>query len=174
MNIKVDVNNVKIQDLDKLNTGEYNIHSCNFIFTEEYENLILIAIFSKGDEKYKVFIEDNNCIIPSELLQYKGYIKIGVYAYKTEEEDLILRYSPKPTTFYVEEGSYKEADESEQPTPSEIEQIEQQIHNLETSINNFDDEIQNLQTSLNEIGTQLNSLRTSFDELNEVALIKEG
>ncbi len=184
MDIKVNINDVKIKKIDKLNSGEYNIHFCNFTFSQEYENLVLVAIFSKENEKYKMFIENNTCTIPNELLKKTGYIKIGVYAYKSEDEDLILRYSPKPTVFFIEEGSYDEANESEEPTPSQIEQLGQLIQNLQTSLNSLNNDIENiqedLQANINSLSTQieglqqnLSNLSNSFDELNQVSIIKE-
>jgi hypothetical protein len=139
MKLNVTENNVKIIQKELYNSGEYNIHSCEFVFSAEYENLIKKALFTNKNQKtYRINIINNRCQIPTEVLKEKGNIEIGVYAYEVQDEELVLRYSPKPATFYVDKGSYKEnAENSTPPTPTEVEQIEQEILNVSQNFNNY-------------------------------------
>lgn len=113
-----------------INEGEYNIQSIYFEFSEEYtEDLVKVALFTKNNKTYKMIIENNQCNIPSEVMT-TGDCLLGVYAYKTEDAELILRYSPTPKYFLVELGSYKEnAVNSKEITPSEMEQYTQILNN---------------------------------------------
>ena len=64
MNIKVDINKITIQEQDLLNSGEYNVHECNFEFDEAYNGLVKKALFSNKTNTYQVSIENNKCVIP--------------------------------------------------------------------------------------------------------------
>ena len=139
MKIKVKQNKVKINN-DILNDGEYNIHKCQFEFSKEYDGLVKKAVFSNGyDDAYKVLISDDECNIPIEVLK-EGALKIGVYAYETNNDELVLRYSPSPDIIHVFDGSYvKDAQNTEPITPTDKEQIEQAITNLQNDVNNKQD-----------------------------------
>lgn len=108
MLIRVNDKKVKIIERDFVNSGELNVHKCNFDFSEEYNDLIKKAIFmDEQKNSYVRTITNNICNIPTEILSQKGLCKIGVYGYELDEnENEVLRYSPKPTLFYINEGSY--------------------------------------------------------------------
>lgn len=131
MKINVTGNKVSIKEKQILNENEYNIHRIQFDFSSEYtDDLVKVALFSIDNHTYKKIISNNECDIPPEVLTQRGYSILGVYAYKTEQDTLVLRYSPSPTRIYVYNGSYKaDAENSEPITPSEIEQYQQILQN---------------------------------------------
>lgn len=131
MKINVTENKVSIKEEQILNENEYNIHKIQFDFSSEYtDDLVKVALFSIDNYTYKKIISNNECDIPPEVLTQRGYSILGVYAYKTEQDTLVLRYSPSPTKISVYDGSYKaEAENSEPITPSEIEQYQQILQN---------------------------------------------
>ena len=109
MSIEVNVTATKVTITQEttINSGEYNINSCNFTFSSEYDNLIKRAVFTNIlGKSYLVEIENNTCTIPAEVLSLSGIVVLGVYAYTIENEQLVLRYSPTRTSFDIEEGSY--------------------------------------------------------------------
>jgi len=107
MQINVTATKVTISTYDNINSGEYNIHQCEFSFSNEYDGLVKVAVFA-ADRPYKITIIDNVCEIPNEVLQKENTVILGVYAYQNIGDKLELRYSPTPTTFFVDTGSYKE------------------------------------------------------------------
>ena len=123
----VKVNSEKVElVLDQLSflSGEYNIHECQFQFSSEYNNLIKKCLFTKDGITYQVDINNNSCTIPYEVLLLDGKIIIGVYAYSIENNNVVLRYSPKPSCFFVKEGSYREySEEAGALSPSEYDQL---------------------------------------------------
>ena len=126
MKIKVDVNNVTIIEKSDIHKGEYNINKCIFEFSSEYtKDLIYRAVFSCINGSYYQLILNNECNIPEEILREKDVnIELGVYAYiLNDDNELELRYSPKPTYFRVENGSYKDADKTEVPSPTDYEKF---------------------------------------------------
>lgn len=131
MKINVTENKVSIKEEQILNENEYNIHKIQFDFSSEYtDDLVKVALFSIDNHTYKKIISNNECDIPPEVLTQRGYSILGVYAYKTEQDSLVLRYSPSPTKISVYDGSYKaDAENSEPITPSEIEQYQQILQN---------------------------------------------
>ena len=78
MNIQVTPHTITITQDENINAGEYNITTCEFDFSEEYENLTKQAVFSNCSSSYKTPILNNQCIIPSEILQTSGSVLLGV------------------------------------------------------------------------------------------------
>jgi hypothetical protein len=72
------------------------------------------------------------------VLDKKGTLEIGVVAYKVENEQEIQRYNPSPDYFESWVGSLKDAENSEPITPSDKEQMEQAIQEMETKVDNLD------------------------------------
>ena len=112
-----------------VNELEINITKCYFEFSEEITNdFVKEAYFTLDDgDTYKQIIVNNECEIPHEVLTKVGTIEIGVVAYLVENEEEIKRYNPKPGYFTSWEGSLKDAENSEEITPSEMEQYEQAL-----------------------------------------------
>ena len=142
MKIKVTQNEVKINK-DILNDGEYNIHKCQFDFDEEYNGLVQKAVFTLNDgTSYLETIVNNECNIPIEVLE-EGVLKIGVYAYETNNDELVLRYSPSPDIIHVFDGSYvKGAQNSEGGTPTEYEQLESRVNDELNEMNALADNLE--------------------------------
>lgn len=142
MQIKITQNEVKINK-DILNDGEYNIHKCQFDFDEEYNGLVQKAVFTLNDgNSYLETIFNNECNIPIEVLE-EGVLKIGVYAYETDGDELVLRYSPSPDIIHVFDGSYvKDAQNSEGGTPSEYEQLESRVNDELNEMNALADDLE--------------------------------
>lgn len=140
MEIIVNSHTIQLTQSEIVNEGEYNIQKCNFTFSEEYNGLTKIAIFSNLNNSFQTMITNGSCIIPAEILQQEGTLILGVYGYEVDGETLIKRYSPTPACFTVSKGSYQLASEVEPPSPSIVEQLEQQISELSdeiTTINNI-------------------------------------
>ena len=137
MNIQVDTHTITITQDENINAGEYNVTTCEFEFTDEYEGLTKQAVFSTCTETYKAPIFNNQCIIPSEVLENQGSVLLGVYGYESQDEELVLRYSPKPQYFVVSNGSYREGNDPDLPEPSEWEQVLELINQAITETNNL-------------------------------------
>jgi hypothetical protein len=140
MKIKVTKNECLLEEENIVNKGEYNVTEVEFEFSEEYTNdLVKKAIFATELGTYEKVIINNKCTIPEEVLQQKGYVVIGVYAFKVENETLDLRYSPKPFSKFIEDGSYtSNIINSEELTPTDKEQMEQAIQEMEAKVDNLD------------------------------------
>lgn len=140
MRVKVTKDTVKIIDEDYiLNKGEYHVNTCQFEFSEEYtQDLVKKAIFANGDVKKEMVIDNNECNIPYEVLNFDSF-ELRVYAYEIDGEDLILRYSPTHTTAYLREGSYVSgATSGEEITPTQFEQYQQALNNGLAEVENVD------------------------------------
>lgn len=143
MKLKVNKNEIKIIEKSILNDGEYKVNKCQFEFSKEYDGLVKKAVFSNGyDDAYKVLISNDECNIPIEVLE-EGVLKIGVYAYETNNDELVLRYSPSPDIIHVFDGSYvKDAQNSEGGTPTEYEQLESRVNNELNEMNALADDLE--------------------------------
>lgn len=109
MIINVNTEKMKIQNNpDIVLSGEYLIHKCSFNFSEEYDGLTKMCLFTKFGITYEKEIINNECNIPYEVLLKDGPLTIGVYAYEIEYYNIIKRYSPEPIKVNIGIGSYKE------------------------------------------------------------------
>lgn len=137
MNIKVNSHTLEIEQNIDINAGEYNITTLNFEFSDEYEGLTKMAVFSNCETILKTAILDNQCTIPFEVLEEPGQVLLGVYGYEGEDDELELRYSPEPQYFNVKYGSYQDGGEPTIPPKSEWEQLVEEINQAITETNNL-------------------------------------
>jgi len=132
MNITVTKDTVTISN-EKVHKGEFNINELNFQFSQDYtNNLVKKVVFTtQFGEHYAETIADNKATIPYEVLTQNGNILLGVYAYETSGDELVLRYSPKPTYITMEQGSWVEAQDGTTQVPAlTLEQYEQALNQL--------------------------------------------
>lgn len=137
MKIIVNAHTIEIDKTTIVNVGEYNVQTCQFQFSEEYNGLVKVALFSTCENTYQVNIVNDECFIPSEVLQEESNITLGVYGYEVNGDELVKRYSPTPVYFAIDKGSYLEGIEPTPPTPSVIEQMQQEITNNANNISNL-------------------------------------
>lgn len=73
MKITVDVNNVKIDELNVFHKGEYNVNNLQFSFSSDYtDDLVSRAVFGINGELIDTAIINNQCIIPEKVLLHNG------------------------------------------------------------------------------------------------------
>lgn len=133
MRVNITANTCTIDNNVYLNAGEYNINKFYFTFSEEYlDKYVKKALFiDKDGTPIEMVIANNECDIPYDILKNPGTYTFGVYAYEMNDTELVLRYSPEPTHFYVNKGSYIEDGISPtEPTPDEFAQYYQAMQDL--------------------------------------------
>ena len=121
-------------DKSPVNEKEINITKCEFEFSEEItNNYVKDVYFTLNGNTIKVAnIQNNQCDIPYEVLVQKGMVEIGVVAYLVENEQEIKRYNPSPVFISTLDGSLKDKfDNYEAVTPTDKEQIEQMLNNID-------------------------------------------
>ncbi len=127
MIVEVTKENVIITHGSVINSDEIGVNRCEFILPSCFEGLSVTAIFNG----IPVPLVGCECWVPS---LEKGNAVLGVYAYKEVDGEVELMYSPKPTMFFVSQGSYRdEINESAVPQISQYEQYCKMI--LESSQN---------------------------------------
>ncbi len=116
MKVVVTKESVCITQSIVVNESDYLVNKCTFEFPACFEGLTVTAVFNN----IPVPLAGTQCYIPS-LKQ--GTAILGVYAYSEQDNgDLQLMYSPKPTCFYVNKGSYSNVKKVEEiPSISEFE-----------------------------------------------------
>lgn len=178
MQVKVDIDKIGIIQSEQINSGEYNTREIQFNIAENMQGLILKALFTKDYKTYEVEIENDSCMIPWEALECNGNCELGVYAYSVNGDVLEIRYSPEPTKFYINAGSYRtDVANGEEPTPTRSEVLEGKIKELDNkkvdkkegyglSQNDFTNE---LKTKLDNAGKQedIDRLKTENQEQEE-------
>ena len=165
MKILVGQHDLQIDKKDIINQNEYKITKCEFEFDEAITNdLVKIALFTNSAGTYKQYIVNNECDIPAEILEKQEITTLGVYAYKEENEELELRYSPEEIKFYISNGSYKEDAENTEPiTPTDKEQMEQALQKGLNDINN----------KIDEVDEKLDGIETAIEETNGISSIEK-
>lgn len=124
-----------------VNEKEINVTKCEFEFAEEItDDFVKDVYFTFNGTTYQqANIQNNECDIPYEVLSGIGTVEIGVVAYLVENGEEITRYNPSPAYYANLAGSLKEEYENTEPiTPTDKEQIEQQLLNISTQMDNID------------------------------------
>lgn len=182
MRVIVNAHVVDVKKENLINENECNITRCYFSFSEEYtEDLVKIALFSNKKGAYKQVIINNECDIPCEVLKEPGDCLLGVYAY-INENDKLIRYSPKPFKISIDEGSYREdAINSSSITATEYEQymqamndalkdipdlIKKEIENYDFGNINLDDYVKKIEGKDLSTNDFTNDYKTKLDNLN--------
>lgn len=171
MKIKVDVNNVTITEKSDIHKGEYNVNKCIFEFSSEYtKDLIYRAVFSCINGSYYQLILNNECNIPDEVLKEKDVnIELGVYAFiLNDDNELELRYSPKPTYFKVENGSYKDGDKTEVPSPTDYEKFLNEFNrNANEKTEAFDENYKNKKSEIDKVAEVVSKDKSDIEDMKK-------
>ncbi|MBO5895798.1 MAG: hypothetical protein J6Q83_00740 [Clostridia bacterium] len=115
MKVNVTKECVLVTESVVINESEFNVNLCEFELPECFQGLTVTAAFNN----IPVPLTGTQCYVPNLK---SGTAILGVYAYKEEDGELSLMYSPKPACFYVNKGSYSEKTAVEEiPTVSEFE-----------------------------------------------------
>lgn len=140
MKLIVNAHKIELIKEQAINEKEINISKCTFEFSEDYgDNLVKEAYFTLDDRTYKQIIVNNECSYPPEILVKEATVELGVVAYEVQDEEYIERFNPSPVYFQVMVGSLKEhAENSEEITPSEMEQFEQALNEGLQEVANVD------------------------------------
>lgn len=139
MKIRVNPHTVEIvkEQTEPINEKEIKVSKCEFEFDEAItSDFVKEAYFTLNGSTYKMIIENDECDYPSEVLTEKGTLEIGVVAFKVENDEEIIRYNPSPDYFESWVGSLKDAENSEPITPTDKEQMEQAIENINLQLDN--------------------------------------
>ena len=143
MKLIVNAHQILIDKSSLINEKEINVNKVEFEFDEEIpDDYTKEAYFTIDGKAYKKIISDNECEIPSEVLEKKGTFTIGVVAYKTIMGEYQKRFNPTPITVQSLKGSLTDAINSEEPTPSEVEQLENLVNQGLSEINELATDLQ--------------------------------
>jgi len=165
MKLIVNPHKIELIQEEAVNEKEIDVSKCEFEFAEEItDDFVKEAYFTLGDETYKKIIANNQCTFPQEVLVKPATIELGVVAYLVESEEEIKRYNPTPVYFKTDLGSLKEAENSEEPTPSEMEQYEQALQDGLTLVNSK-------LVDVNEAITEANNLNIDANKVNTTTTI---
>ena len=140
MKLIVNAHKIELIPEEPVNEKEINISKCKFEFSDEYgDNLVKEAYFTLEGETYKQIIVNDECSYPPEVLVKIGTVELGVVAYEVQDEEYIERFNPSPVYFQTTIGSLKDhAENSEEITPSEMEQFEQALEEGLAEVANVD------------------------------------
>lgn len=116
MRVSVCEKEVAITEMSIICEGDYGVNVCTFDLPASFDGLSVTAVFNG----ISVPLVNQMCIVPSLK---KGNAVLGVFAYKRINGELQLVYSPKPTVFYVSNGSF--CDESAKENVPEISRFDE-------------------------------------------------
>ena len=182
MRVIVNPHKIELIQEEAVNEKEIDISKCEFEFDDEItDDYVKEAYFTLGDTSYKKIIVNNKCDFPQEVLVKPATIELGVVAYLVEDETEIKRYNPTPVYFKTDLGSLKIAENSEEPTPSEMEQYEQAlqdglavVNGKLTDINEAITETNNLNIDANKVDTTTTITLTKKDGTTKTVQVLDG
>lgn len=113
-----------------VNELELNITKIQFEFDEGLDGVKKAYFTLDNGNTYMKYIENDEVDIPGEVLEHKGTIEIGVSVEEVEDEEVLKRYNPSPVYIGTLEGSLKDYENAEPITPTDKEQIETWLNNI--------------------------------------------
>lgn len=123
MRITANTKAVQLIDAEEFLSGAYNDITIDVELSEEYKGLTSFVTFN--DEKTPVIAGKVSTPCLGE-----GLCRIGVYAVDIDDNNVVLRYSPKPVDVLITTGTWNNRiAESDTPTASEAEKIYTLIDN---------------------------------------------
>lgn len=106
MKVKVTEKEVIVTEVSQVNEGDLRVNMCQFELPESFNGLNVVAIFNG----IPAMLVGSECFVPTLK---NGDCILGVYAYKESGGEMKLIYSPRPTMFYVDNGSLATLDEEQ-------------------------------------------------------------
>ena len=110
MKIRVNTKSIELISTEQVNTGECNVVTLECELSEEYASTINFAVFKYatlgGEKVIKNKIIYGECKLPVFIDTDK--VKIGVYGFELENDELKKRYSPTMVEIDLREGTYQE------------------------------------------------------------------
>ena len=123
MRITANTKAVQLIDAEEFLSGAYNDITIDVELSEEYKGLTSFVTFN--DEKTLVIAGK----VSTPCLR-EGLCRVGVYAVNIDDNNVVLRYSPKPVDILITAGTWNNRiAESDTPTASEAEKIYTLIDN---------------------------------------------
>lgn len=117
MKITANTKAVQLIDAEEFLSGAYNDITIDVELSEEYRSLTSFVTFN--DKKTPVIAGKVSTPCLGE-----GLCRIGVYAVNIDDNNVVLRYSPKPVDILITTGTWNNRiAESDTPTASEAEKI---------------------------------------------------
>lgn len=117
MRITANTKAVQLIDSEEFLSGAYNDITIDVELSEEYKGLTSFVTFN--DKKTPVIAGKVSTPCLGE-----GLCRIGVYAVNIDDNNVVLRYSPKPVDVLITTGTWNNRiAESDTPTASEAEKI---------------------------------------------------
>ena len=124
MYIKFNVHNqiIKRTDTNRVVADSRNYLYAAFTFSEEWHG-VKTAIFKNGDVVKHVILENDECLVPWEVISY-GKLGVSVFCGDliTADEDNV----------YISESGYEDGGAPEDPSPTVYEQIIAMLNEIET------------------------------------------
>ena len=119
---KVNGQNIVRTDTNRVVSDSRNYLRASFEFSEEWTG-IKTAIFKSGDVVRNAILEDNECLVPWEVIKH-GFMKVSVFC-----GDLITADS---STVPITESGYAEGGAPQDPSQTVYEQIIAMLNDIET------------------------------------------
>ena len=105
---------------DSIPSDSINSVVIEFEFAEDWKNLLCVAQFTQGEKTYNVVIENNRCVLPTELKI--GNVMLSVFGTKTDGTP--FRETSIPFCFEIYDAGFTSTAETPiPPTPDLYEQL---------------------------------------------------
>lgn len=97
-------------------SGNAKLHQLKFVFDEAWDGLPKVCVFTRDGKEYSVALEDDACVIPSDMAMDAGAFEFGVYGYDADGEELVIRISTNKLNGLIVDGAYTGTDDEVTPT----------------------------------------------------------
>lgn len=124
LNFRVKHQNITRMDLIKIVSGSQNYVKAKFNFSSDWNGITTKTVrFSCNDENYDVILNNDECLVPWEIIAESGYFDVSVFGGSLITVDV--------ARVYVTESGYAKGGSPIPPTPSVYEQIIDKLNEIE-------------------------------------------
>ena len=114
---KVSNHTLTLSSAPSVYSGNCNYYSCRFRFSsDDWTGLEKFAVFTCDDKAISCSLENNECILPCDILTENSPVFVGVFGINPSEESY-KRISTGLVCLFVAEGAYREAAAPSVPSP---------------------------------------------------------
>lgn len=123
LNFRVRHQNITRMDFIKVVSGSQNYVKAKFNFSDDWAGLTKTARFTCNEESFDLILEQDECMIPWEVIKESGFFDVSVFGGSLITVDV--------ARVYVTESGYAEGGSPLPPTPSVYEQIIDKLNEIE-------------------------------------------
>ena len=167
INVSVIGEHLTLMNQPVLASGTVKAVQIQFSFDAVWDGYSKIALFwDESDEVYAWQVVNDLATVPHEVVASAGRLRFGVYGVKGTQ-----RIVTEKVLYDIADGAYTSVyDESTEPTPGILDQIEAELTTQGTSIQTLQTQMATTRNDISDLGDSIDAIGENEEDLRALAL----